>query len=142
MFNPLSFQIDVSVDRANNAKEKEEGYLTRMEFGVGKTIEVMDSFYMYAMLNNSLLLGGFVPHNSAYSIGPEGGVLLNLSPVALKMSAERPISTSDFPAKAKYNGELAYHLSKDFALTLETVLKDNYGRDENQYLAGIRVRFK
>ena len=94
------------------------------------------------MANNSLLLGGFVPDNHTYSFGTEGGALLNLSPVALKVSAERLVSTSDFEAKAKYKGEIAYHLSKDFALTLEASIKDNYGRDENQYLAGARVRFK
>lgn len=141
MFNPLSFKVNVNVERAFNPSTKDEGYITNAGFGMGKTLEVDDNFYLYAMVNNSLLLGGFLPHNSSYSAGVEGGALLNLSPVSINLSAERLKSTSHFNAKAKYTGELAYHISKNFSLTIEAQIKDNYGRDENQYLTGIRVRF-
>ena len=142
MFNPLSFQIDVNIERAYNSKSNEEGYVTSSFFGLGKTLEIFDRFYIYTMFNNYLLLGGFVPHNYSYSFGKEAGLLLNLSPVSLKVSAERFVSTSNFQAKAKYAGEFAYHLTRNFALTLEANTKDNYGRNEYQYLAGSRVRFK
>ena len=141
MFNPLSFKISSSVERVVNPKSKDEGYISKTEFGLGKTLKIEDNFYLYAMLNNSLSLGGFMPHNSSYSVGAEGGVLLNLSPVALKLSSERLISTSDFSAKAKYAGELGFHINKNFSLFMEANIKDNYHRDERQYLSGIRVRF-
>ena len=141
MFNPLSFKISSSVERVVNPKSKDEGYISKTEFGLGKTLKIEDNFYLYAMLNNSLSLGGFMPHNSSYSVGAEGGVLLNLSPVVLKLSSERLISTSDFSAKAKYAGELGFHINKNFSLFMEANIKDNYHRDERQYLSGIRVRF-
>ena len=141
MFNPLSFKISSSVERVVNPKSKDEGYISKTEFGLGKTLKIEDNFYLYAILNNSLSLGGFMPHNSSYSVGVEGGVLLNLSPVALKLSSERLISTSDFSAKAKYAGELGFHINKNFSLFMEANIKDNYHRDERQYLSGIRVRF-
>ena len=142
MFNPISFQVDLSINRAYNARENEEGYLSSLEFGIGKTFELTEGLYIYTMFNNAFLLGGFVPHDFLYSFGKEGGFLLNLSPVSLKMSGERFLSTSKFQAKAKYAGEFAYHLNRNFALTLEASIKDNFGRNEYQYLAGGRVRFK
>ena len=141
MFNPLSFKASSSIARVVNPNSRDEGYVSQSEFGVGKTLEIDDNFYLYAMVNNSLSLGGFVPHNSSYSLGAEGGMLLNLSPVSLKLSSERLISTSDFSAKAKYTGEFAYHLNKNYALTIEANIKDNCRRDEYQYLAGVKIRF-
>jgi len=141
MFAPISFQILADVSREINPDDGKEGYVANLVVGGGGTLALHDNFWLFAMINNHLAYGGFLPRNQWAGVGAQVGVLVNVGDWRGLAEAEKVYASSKIGAKNIYKGEVVYSLNRNWAVALHYKYQQNYGRDIDETYLGFRSYF-
>ncbi len=138
MFQPISYNIHLDINRELNPNTEKEGYVLDIHGGAGGAYALNDNIKTFMFLNTHLGYGGFLPHNSYGGIGPEVGVYADYGNWRLLASAEKIFATSQFADKIKYNIGFSLDLSDNTALQLNYKYNDNHGHDEEETLLNLQ----
>lgn len=141
MFNPISFQINANVERMTNPVSKEEGYVGNLNVGVGKTCAFSKNVWGFALFNNKVSTGGFLPHNSMLSFGVNGGILLDFDKWKGLLEITPWWASQKFGKKTAYKAEINYVIDTNVSVSTEVLFEDRYGKDENEFLLKMRYFF-
>ena len=139
MFQPISYNIHVEINREMNPETEDEGYVFEIHGGAGGAYALTDNIKAYGFVNNHLGYGGFLPHNSYAGIGPEVGIYADYGKWRLLASAEKVFATSKFADKMKYNAGISFDLNKNMALQLNYKFNDNHGHNEEETMLNFQL---
>lgn len=134
MFQPISYNIGLSIDREFNPKSRSEGYAFNISGGAGGAYALNEHIKAFGFVNNHLAYGGFLPHNSWAGLGPELGIYADYGNWRLLASVEKVFATSHFADKLKYNAAISFDLTKNTALQLKYKFNENHGHNEEETL--------
>lgn len=139
VFSPYSYKTDYSIKREYNPQNQDEGYVGNIEFGIGKTFGLTDSFWLYGLLNAHGQYGEFIPDNYWLGLAPEIGIFADFSPLRIHLSAENTFATARFGNRLQYKAETALGLTKDLSFGFEyTAAHNKHGHNQQE----IRGTFK
>lgn len=141
MFFPVSYNIQLGINREMNPDNEKEGYALNLTVGGGVSYALNDKVKVYAMLNNHLAYGGFLPHNQWAGIGAAGGIYADYGDWRFFGEAEKIWATSRFADKIKYNLEASYSLNRNWSAALSYTYHDNHGHDLDETMASLRLHF-
>lgn len=139
MFQPISYNIHVDLNREMNPETEDEGYVFDIHGGGGGAYALNDNIKAYGFVNSHIGYGGFLPHNSYAGIGPEVGLYADYGNWRLLASAEKIFATSRFADKIKYKVGISFDLSKNTALQLNYHFNDNHGHDEEETMLNFQL---
>ena len=139
MFQPISYNIHVDLNREMNPETEDEGYVFDIHGGGGGAYALNDNIKAYGFVNSHIGYGGFLPHNSYAGIGPEVGLYADYGNWRLLASAEKIFATSRFADKIKYKVGISFDLSKNTALQLNYHFNDNHGHDEEETMLNWQI---
>lgn len=141
IFSPLSYVIDAGVNRVMNPQTQEEGYSFNLSFQGGASTKIHDNILMYALIDNQVAYGGFLPHNSWAGIGGILGVYADFGDFRLLTEVEKLYTTSDFADKLKYKMEAVYSLNRNNSIALNYTFEQNKGHDLDESMLSLRHFF-
>ena len=141
MFAPVSFQILWNFERDYNPRTDKEGYVTKLKTGGGATARLNDEIMGYVMLNALAGYGGFLPDNFYGAVSAETGVLASYDKWRLWLKAEKIYASLKWKSQNVYYVEGTYSLSRNWALAASYEYEQNYGRDVEESLFGLRHYF-
>jgi len=140
MFNPISFQIFADVSRETN-KDKKDGYVANLVVGGGSAYTLKNDVWIFALINNHLAYGGFLPRNQWAGISGNIGLLADWGRLRWLAEAEKTFATSKIGSKIIYKSEILYSVSRNLALLLNYKYQQNYGEDIEEWGVGLRSYF-
>ena len=141
LFKPISFQILADVSREMNPDDEKYGYVANFTVGGGGAYAINDNIWLFAMLNNHLAYGGFLPRNQWGGVGGQVGALVDVGNWRTLIEAEKVYATSKIGAKTIYKAEIVYSLSQNWAMATHYKYQQNYGHDIDEVYFGIRSYF-
>lgn len=141
MFAPTSFQILWNVGRDYNPKTEEEGYVSSLKVGGGATFAPFESLMLYAMMNTAVGYGGFLENNQYGALSGEAGALFNSGDWRLWSKVEKSYASVKWKSQTVYYNEAAYSISRNWAIAASYKYEQNYGRDVEESMLGIRHYF-
>ncbi len=141
LFKPISFQILVNINRENNFDNQKNGYVANFVVGGGGTYALNNNIWLFAMMNNHLAYGGFLPRNQWGGVGGQIGILIDAGNLRTLVEAEKVFASSKIGAKTVYKAEIAYSLNRDWAWEGRYKYQQNYGKDIDEMYLGIRSYF-
>ena len=141
LFTPISFDINFNLERQGNHITGKNGYALNLFGGAGGTIEPIRNVRFYQMQRIYGAYGGFLPHNSYLGASVAVGVLADMAKLKILAEAEKVFATSHFGDKMRYKAEAAYPLARNFAVSAKYSYDINYGKNDNEFSAGLRWYF-
>lgn len=141
LFSPVSYNIQATINREMNPQNEDEGYVFNLLVGGGLSHKITDGVLAYAMVNNYLAYGGFLPHNQWVGMGFAGGIYADLGKFRFLGEVEKVVATSHYGDKMKYSAEAVYSLNRNNALSLNYVYHQNYGKDVEESILSLRHYF-
>ena len=141
MFHPVSFQLDINVERWQNPITENEHYVGNFMIGGGGAFDVGDYLRIFAFVNNRLGYAGGIPHNSYGALGVDVGALLSLGNWRGLLEVEPQIATQNLFNRISYKSEINYIISKDWAIGLSGNFIDTKGKNNQEYTLGLRWYF-
>ncbi len=141
MFAPISFQILWNIGRDYNPQSDREGYVTTLKTGGGATLRLNDNIMAYALANGIVGYGGFLDDNIYGAVSGEGGILASYKNWRLWLKAEKVYAGVKWKSQTVYYAEGAYSLGRNWALSVSGKHEQNYGRDVEESMLGIRRYF-
>lgn len=141
MFAPVSFQILWNIGRDYNPKNNKEGYITTLKTGGGATVRLTDEIMAYTLINGVGGYGGFLDKNVYAAMSGEAGFLAVYDKWRLWAKAEKIYASIKWKSQTVYYGEGTYNLSRNWALAASYKYEQNYGRDVEESLLGVRHYF-
>lgn len=134
MFKPISFQVTTDIARTENPQTLEEGYVFNLMVGGGTTFEVAENIYTYAMINNYVSYGGFLPNNQWVGLGFAGGIFVSIDDFKILAQAEKMLNSSKFAPIMKYEAEISYATTTNIAIAIKYEYQQNYGHDFDEFV--------
>lgn len=141
IFKPISYDVDININREMNPYSQKEGYVFNSKLGAGGTFEIWQSLYVFSKLNGYFSYGGFIEQNQWSGVAPSVGLLFDLGKFRFLGEAQALLATSKFAPKSKYNLEASYSLSRNLSLGINYLYYDNYGHNLDEAKLGIRYHF-
>lgn len=138
MFQPISYNIHLDINREMNPDTQEEGYVLELHGGAGVAYSLTDNIKTFGFVNNHLAYGGFLPHNSWVGIGAEIGIHADYENWRLLTSAEKIFASSHFADKIKYKAGISFDLSRNTALQLHYKFNDNHVHNEEETMLNLQ----
>ena len=139
MFQPISYNLHVNLNREMDPDNEKEGYVFELHGGAGGAYALNDNIKLYAFTNAHFGYGGFLPHNSYVGLAPEVGIYADYGKWRLLASAEKVFATSKFADKIKYNAGISFDLNKNMALQLNYKFNDNHGHNEEETILNFQL---
>ena len=141
MFFPFSYNIQLGINREMNPDTEEEGYALNLTVGGGVSYALTENIKAYALLNNHLAYGGFLPHNQWAGLGAAGGVYADYGDFRFLGEAEKIWATSRYADKIKYNLEASYSLTRNVSAALSYTYHDNHVHDLDETMLSLRLHY-
>lgn len=141
MFAPTSFQVLWNIGRDYNPQSGKEGYVTALKTGGGATLRLTDEIMAYAMINGAAGYGGFIDKNVYGAASGEAGILAVYDKWRLWAKAEKIYASVKWKSQMVYYAEGTYSLSRNWTLAGSYKYEQNYGRDVEESLLGVRRYF-
>ena len=141
MFAPISFQILADVRRETNPQTEKEGYTANLTVGGGGSYALSENVWAFAMTNLHAAYGDFLPRNQYAGAGLGGGLFADFGRLRLLAEVEKIFASSKFGSRMFYKGEAAFTLDRNWALAANYKYEQNYGRDTEEFSAGVRHYF-
>ena len=141
LFAPISYDINIEVQREENPLTGKEGYNGYAFGGAGASYSVNDHLLLYGLSRTYLAYGSIIPHNHYIGVSGAIGALTDVFGLRILAEAEKVFASNSFGDKTKYKIDSAYPLSRNTALTTKYSFEDNRGRDFEEISFGLRVYF-
>lgn len=141
MFAPISFQVLWNIGRDYNPQSDKDGYVTALKTGGGASVSLTDEIMAYAMINGIAGYGGFIDGNVYGAASGEAGFLAIYDKWRLWAKTEKIYASVKWKSQTVYYAEGAYSISRNWALSASYKYEQNYGRDVEESLFGIRRYF-
>ena len=142
VFSPWSYTTNMDIHREYNPRTQDEGYVGELEFGMGKTYALSDSFWLYGILNTTGQYGGFIPDNAWIGLTPEVGMFADMYKFRLHLATQKTFASHPFGNRFKFKSNITYELNKNLLLDLSYFNSHNhYGHDEHELTGGIKYFF-
>ena len=139
MFSPISFQIKADIERMTNPISEEDGYVGNLNVGVGKSYAFTKNMWGFALFNNKVSTGGFLPNNSMLSFGVNTGLLFDFDKWKALFEVTPWWASQKLGNKTTYKAELNYVIDTNVSVSAEALFEDRYGKDESEF--GIKMRY-
>lgn len=141
IFQPISYNINLNINREMDPKNEKEGYVANLKLGAGSSAEILESVYIYSMLNGYFAYGGFIDRNQWSGVAPSIGIFASFGDFRLVADAEALFATSKFASKFRYTGEALYSFSRNASIGVSYLYYDNYGHDVDEVKFGLKYHF-
>ncbi len=140
-FQPLSFQLNLSLDRWQNPYTEDEGYIGNVGFGSGGAIALGNHIQAFTLFDSSLVYGGVLPHQSYIALGPDIGLLASFGKFHALAEVKPQWASQKLGQQITYKAELDYGLSTNLSVVTEETFRKRPCRDDQELAVGLKYYF-
>ena len=135
LFKPLSYQIDMYINREWNAKTDKEKMMFTFKGGSGLTIQPLRKTYLYGLVNTTYRYGGtYLSHNHGLALGVSGGLLYTDKKWQGQIEAEKNFSDNKMLQDLIINNTLNYAFKQNMSIGAKYQLKKQPYHSDNMFL--------
>lgn len=142
VFAPISYTSNLALQREYNPQTLDEGYVSDIGFGLGKTYALTDYLWTFGIMHVDAQYGGFLPHNQWVGLTPEIGIFSNFERWRLFTAASYRLTPYKSADRLMYRATTTFDLTRNFALEISYESDFNVrGHNREQFSAGVRYAF-
>lgn len=133
VFSPISYSTNVELKREFNAVNQKEGYVADLELGIGKTLEPVQNFRVYGLVEARGQYGGLMAHNYWLGVAPKAGAYADFGDFRAHLWTRKTFASRKFGKRLEYGAEAAYGITRNISLSLKYFSSHNYGKNQEDY---------
>ena len=141
VFRPISYNLDVLLEREENLRSHREGYVYNMNGGAGQTYALSDQVYFFWFFNTYLKYGGFLPTTGMLGFGLSSGLYGDFEVYQFLLKTEGIKGTNSYLNQWNTQLQLNKPLSQNLSLYTDYTLKNQYHHYQNTFKIGVNVYF-
>ena len=141
MFKPISFEIDVGINRLFNPKTEKDYTAAMVGLSGGQSFAVTQNLLIYAMSEGDIVYSGGIRHHGYLNGTLKGGVYYNRDKWRLNAEAKQNFSTSYLSRGQTYKAEAAYGITRNVMLYAEYKLFNSKWHDDEEFMLGVKFSF-
>lgn len=133
LFKPLSYQVDIYINREWNPKTDKEKLMFTFKGGSGLTIKPANKTYLYSLINTTYRYGGgHLPHNHGLALGISGGLLFTGEKWQAQIEAEKNFSDNKMLQDLTFKNILNYATSQNTSIGMKYQYKHQPYHSDNE----------
>lgn len=133
LFKPLSYQVDMYINREWNPKTDKEKLMFTFKGGSGLTVQPFDKTYLYSLVNTTYRYGGgHLPHKHGLALGISGGLLYTGERWQAQVEAEKNFSDNEMLQDLTLKSTVNFATSQNTAIGIKYQFKHQSYHSDNE----------